>query len=62
MENRKIDHRRSSVATAITRISKKGQTVGMRRPFCVAAFDITLHLCGKLESQDEKHHSVPFAQ
>lgn len=62
MEAKEIDHRRSSVATAVTGMSKKGQTDGMRRPFGVAAFDITLYLCGKLESDDEKHHSVPFVQ
>lgn len=62
MEAKEIDHRRSSVANAVTGSSKKGHTDGMRRPFGVAAFDVTLYLCGKLESDDEKHHSVPFLQ
>lgn len=58
METKEIDHRRSSVSPA----SKKGQTDGVRRPFGVAAMDITMYISGKLESDDENQICVPFLQ
>ncbi|XP_049862449.1 dedicator of cytokinesis protein 1 isoform X3 [Schistocerca gregaria] len=56
MEVRDIDHRRSS------QVPKKLHAEGMRRPWGVAAMDITLFLCGKMESDEEKHHFIPFLQ
>lgn len=34
----------------------------LRRPFGVAAMDITLYLNGKIESDEEKHNFIPFVQ
>lgn len=56
MEIREIDHRRSSVATTY----KKSGSEGMRRPFGVAAKDITNFMNGKLESDLEQEYSIPF--
>ncbi|PSN51994.1 Dedicator of cytokinesis protein 1 [Blattella germanica] len=56
MEVRDIDHRRSS------HIQKKAHADGMRRPFGVAAMDITLYFNGKIEGNEEDHHFVPFLQ
>lgn len=32
----------------------------LRRPFGVAAIDITLYIAGKLETDEDKHHFMPF--
>lgn len=57
MDSKEADHRRSSVSTAV---NKKNTTEGMRRPFGVAAKDITPLMSGKLESDLEQEYSVPF--
>ncbi|XP_014489472.1 PREDICTED: dedicator of cytokinesis protein 1 isoform X4 [Dinoponera quadriceps] len=57
MEAKEIDHRRSSVAHTNQR-PKSAEN--MRRPFGVAAMDITLFITGKLEGDVEQHHFIPF--
>lgn len=32
----------------------------LRRPYGVAAIDVTLYIAGKLESDEDKHHFMPF--
>nr|CAD7394074.1 unnamed protein product [Timema cristinae] len=56
MEVRDTDHRRSS------HVPRKSPGEGMRRPFGVAAMDVTLYLSGRLDSDEEKHHFIPFLQ
>ncbi|XP_066581822.1 dedicator of cytokinesis protein 1 isoform X2 [Prorops nasuta] len=56
MEAKETDHRRSSIAQN----SQKAKTEFMRRPFGVAAMDITLYITGKLEGDVEHHHFIPF--
>ncbi|XP_012229895.1 dedicator of cytokinesis protein 1 isoform X2 [Linepithema humile] len=58
MEAKEPDHRRSSVAQ-INQNKSKG-VENMRRPFGVAAMDITLFITGKLEGDVEQHHFIPF--
>ncbi|XP_076229498.1 dedicator of cytokinesis protein myoblast city isoform X6 [Nomia melanderi] len=59
MEAKDMDHRRSSVA----QINQKTRnTETMRRPFGVAAMDITLYITGKLEGDSDHHHFIPFVQ
>ncbi|KAL0128388.1 hypothetical protein PUN28_003578 [Cardiocondyla obscurior] len=58
MEAKEPDHRRSSVTQANQGKSKN--TENMRRPFGVAAMDITLFITGKLEGDVEQHHFIPF--
>ncbi|XP_057339656.1 dedicator of cytokinesis protein 1 isoform X1 [Microplitis mediator] len=60
MEPREIDHRRSSVVQA--NVKSKNYSDSMRRPFGVAAMDITLYITGKLEGDVEHHHFIPFVQ
>ncbi|XP_034179814.1 dedicator of cytokinesis protein myoblast city isoform X2 [Osmia lignaria lignaria] len=57
MEAKDIDHRRSSVAQTNKKIKN---TENMRRPFGVAAMDITLYIAGKLEGDSDHHHFIPF--
>ncbi|GFG33105.1 hypothetical protein Cfor_10663, partial [Coptotermes formosanus] len=56
MEVRDPDHRRSS------HVPKKVHAEGMRRPFGVAAMDVTLYINGKIEGNEEEHHFIPFLQ
>ncbi|XP_026674071.1 dedicator of cytokinesis protein 1 isoform X3 [Ceratina calcarata] len=57
MEVKVIDHRRSSV----TQVSQKSRnTENMRRPFGVAAMDITAYITGRLEGDSDHHHFIPF--
>lgn len=35
-------------------------TESLRRPHGVAAMDITLYVAGKLETDEDKHHFIPF--
>ncbi|XP_076678471.1 dedicator of cytokinesis protein myoblast city isoform X2 [Andrena cerasifolii] len=57
MEAKDIDYRRSSVA----QINQKSRsTENMRRPFGVAAMDITVYITGKLEGDSDHHHFIPF--
>ncbi|XP_020283330.1 dedicator of cytokinesis protein 1 isoform X3 [Pseudomyrmex gracilis] len=58
MEAKELDHRRSSVAQ-INQTKPKSME-NMRRPFGVAAMDITLFITGKLEGDVEQHHFIPF--
>ncbi|XP_076174409.1 dedicator of cytokinesis protein myoblast city isoform X2 [Ptiloglossa arizonensis] len=57
MEVKDSDHRRSSVAQCNQKIK---YTENMRRPFGVAAMDITLYITGKLEGDSDHHHFIPF--
>jgi hypothetical protein len=56
MEVRDQDHRRSS------HVSRKPHGNGMRRPFGVAAMDVTSYMNGELEGNEEEHHQIPFLQ
>ncbi|KAL3213749.1 hypothetical protein MRX96_035244 [Rhipicephalus microplus] len=57
MELKENDHKRSTL------YSKKAcESEGMRRPFGVAAMDITDIISGKIESDEEKQHFVPYIQ
>ncbi|XP_011063239.1 PREDICTED: dedicator of cytokinesis protein 1 isoform X2 [Acromyrmex echinatior] len=58
MEAKEPDHRRSSVTQANQTKIKSAEI--MRRPFGVAAMDITLFITGKLEGDVEQHHFIPF--
>ncbi|KAG5343195.1 DOCK1 protein, partial [Acromyrmex heyeri] len=60
MEAKEPDHRRSSVTQANQTKIKSAEI--MRRPFGVAAMDITLFITGKLEGDVEQHHFIPFVQ
>ncbi|XP_054707947.1 dedicator of cytokinesis protein 1-like [Uloborus diversus] len=55
MEFKEHDHKRS------THMQRKSSE-GLRRPFGVAAMDITDILNGKLESDEEKQYFIPFVQ
>lgn len=57
MEVKEIDHRRSSLNT-----NKKGNTDGMRRPFGVAAMDITSYMNGERDSDLEQEFQIPFVK
>ncbi|XP_024936302.1 dedicator of cytokinesis protein 1 isoform X7 [Cephus cinctus] len=59
MEAKEIDHRRSSI---VPNNQKTKSLDNMRRPFGVAAMDITLYITGKLEGDVEHHHFIPFLQ
>lgn len=59
MEAKDADHRRSSVAQINQKIKN---TENMRRPFGVAAMDITSYINGKLEGDSDHHHFIPFVQ
>ncbi|KAK2584698.1 hypothetical protein KPH14_007033 [Odynerus spinipes] len=59
MEAKEIDHRRSSIAQCNQKVKSNES---MRRPFGVAAMDITLYITGKLEGDVEHHHFIPFVQ
>ncbi|XP_078053338.1 dedicator of cytokinesis protein myoblast city isoform X1 [Augochlora pura] len=59
MEAKDVDHRRSSVAQTH---QKSRSAENMRRPFGVAAMDITLYVTGKLEGDSDHHHFIPFVQ
>lgn len=58
MEPKEIDHRRSSIVQNNERTKSFDN---MRRPFGVAAMDITLYITGKLEGDVEHHHFIPFS-
>ncbi|XP_011297282.1 dedicator of cytokinesis protein 1 isoform X1 [Fopius arisanus] len=59
MEAKEVDHRRSSIVQQ-TNHKGKSSADSMRRPFGVAAMDITLYITGKLEGDVEHHHFIPF--
>lgn len=56
MDTKEPDHRRSSM----TMLAKKPIDEGMRRPFGVAAKDVTVYMNGKFESDLEQEFSIPF--
>ncbi|CAN7990561.1 unnamed protein product [Ixodes hexagonus] len=57
MELKEPDHKRSTI------YSKKAvESEGMRRPFGVAAMDISDIICGKIDSDEEKQYFVPYVQ
>ena len=58
MELKDVDHRRASVL----QIQKPRGQDSMRRPFGVAAMDITAYINGKLEGDPEFHYFIPFLQ
>ncbi|XP_076759592.1 dedicator of cytokinesis protein myoblast city isoform X3 [Xylocopa sonorina] len=60
MEAKDADHRRSSVAQINQKNTKN--TENMRRPFGVAAMDITSYINGKHEGDPDHHHFIPFVQ
>ncbi|XP_071445315.1 dedicator of cytokinesis protein 1 isoform X2 [Hetaerina americana] len=62
MEQKDSESKRVSQAQPIVPASRKGGPEGMRRPFGVAAMDVTLYLSGKIESDEDKHHFLPFLQ
>ncbi|XP_046384567.1 dedicator of cytokinesis protein 1 isoform X4 [Ischnura elegans] len=62
MEQKDSESKRVSQAQPIVPMSRKGGPEGMRRPFGVAAMDVTLYLSGKIESDEDKHHFLPFLQ
>ncbi|XP_058798317.1 dedicator of cytokinesis protein 1 isoform X2 [Phymastichus coffea] len=57
MEAKEVDHRRSSVVQNSQK--PKGQD-SMRRPFGIAAMDVTVFINGKLESDSETEYCIPF--
>ncbi|XP_046628912.1 dedicator of cytokinesis protein 1 isoform X2 [Neodiprion virginianus] len=57
MYAKEIDHRRSSI---LQQNQKQRSSENMRRPFGVAAMDVTLFIAGKLEGDVETHHFIPF--
>ncbi|CAN8023877.1 unnamed protein product, partial [Ixodes persulcatus] len=57
MELKEPDHKRSTL------YSKKAvESEGMRRPFGVAAMDISDIISGKIDSDEEKQYFVPYVQ
>ncbi|XP_072385409.1 dedicator of cytokinesis protein 2 isoform X1 [Diabrotica undecimpunctata] len=56
MDTKELDHRRSSVSTN----NKKNYNENMRRPCGVAAFDITLFMNGRRETDLEQEYAIPF--
>lgn len=59
MEAKEIDHRRS---TMLQNSQKQKSSDNMRRPFGVAAMDITPFINGKLDGDAEHHYFVSFFQ
>lgn len=59
MEVKEADNRRSSI---IQYSPKTKSSENMRRPFGVAAMDITPYTTGRLEGDVDMHHFIPFMQ
>lgn len=59
MDTKEVDYRRSSIQPMSP---KKGLTEGVRRPFGVAAMEITNYISGKYECDDEDQKCAPFIQ
>lgn len=59
METKEVDFRRSSVQSTTIR---KGTTERIRRPFGVAAMDITNYISGKIECDEDEQKCAPFMQ
>lgn len=63
MDAKEADHRRSSIVQQQSNNNQKIKSHdSMRRPFGVAAMDITLYVTGKLEGDPDHHHFIPFVQ
>lgn len=58
MDVKEIDHRRSSTASGNS--NKKYDMNGMRRPFGVAAKDVTAYLSGAFDCDLEQEYPIPF--
>lgn len=59
MEAKDMDHRRSS----IVQMGQKLKTHDcMRRPFGIAAMDVTTYINGRLEGDPDIHYLIPFIQ
>lgn len=61
MEAKEMDQRRSSVLPNNNPTKSKGQD-SMRRPFGIAAMDVTVFINGKLEADPEVEYCIPFLQ
>lgn len=48
---------RKSIANSII-----GDALVLRRPYGVAAIDITLFLSGRIETDEDDHHFIPLLQ
>lgn len=59
MEVKEVDHRRSSNMTTLNR---KSAADNMRRPFGVAAMEITKFMRGGLESDFDKEYPIQFVR
>ncbi|KAF5292477.1 hypothetical protein FQA39_LY14024 [Lamprigera yunnana] len=57
IDSKEVDHRRSSMSVGA---HKKHCKVEVRKPFGVAAKDVTSILCGKLETDLDQEFVVPF--
>ncbi|KAF5308725.1 hypothetical protein FQR65_LT06086 [Abscondita terminalis] len=57
IDNKDVDHRRSSMSVGM---NKKHMKLEVRKPFGVAAKDVTPIMCGKLETDLEQECAVPF--
>lgn len=55
---KEVDHRRSSASSNTS--FKNNYMDGMRRPFGVAAKDITGYLNGNLDCDIEQEYTIPF--
>ena len=58
MDSRETEQKnRKSIANNIP-----GDAIVLRRPYGVAAIDITLYLSGRIETNEETHHFIPLLQ
>ncbi|XP_034240436.1 dedicator of cytokinesis protein 1 isoform X3 [Thrips palmi] len=58
MDSRETEQKnRKSIASSVV-----GDAIVLRRPYGVAAIDITLFLSGRIETDEETHHFIPLLQ
>lgn len=58
MDSRETEQKnRKSIASSVV-----GDAIVLRRPYGVAAIDITLFLSGRIETDEETYHFIPFLQ
>ncbi|KAG8228173.1 hypothetical protein J437_LFUL014408 [Ladona fulva] len=62
MEQKDPESKRVSQAHIHSSSRKPCGVEGMRRPFGVAAMDVTMYISGKIESDEDKQHFIPFLQ
>lgn len=55
-----MDTKEPDRRSSITMVNKKVTDEGMRRPFGVAAKEVTMYMNGKYESDLEQEFSIPF--